>query len=367
MTPVEALREQGQSLWYDYIHREMLQSGELDRLIQQGLRGMTSNPTIFAVAFRDAASYRTGIDRALRSGAGGPETVYERVVLEEIAAAAHALRPVYDQSGGQDGYVSLEVSPYLADDVEATVAEAARLAASLGRANVMIKVPATASGMEAIRALIGVGISVNVTLIFGLSAYGQVIGAYLDGIEDRIAKGLPVDPVRSVASFFVSRIDSRIDGAIAARGLDPTWAGRAAIAQARRAYAFFREAFTGPRFARLRSQGATEQRLLWASTGVKNPRYPDLRYVESLVGPGTISTVTPATWGAIWDHARIARTVDQGLDEASAFLKTLDGAGLSFEEAAHTLLAEGLEGFRRSYDQALATMSGYLMPTRGNA
>ena len=305
MTKLHELHEHGQSIWVDYIRRDFLAQGELQALIDQGVRGVTSNPTIFEKAVASSADYDTDLQRLVAEGAS-VDAIYEALVLADIARAADILHPLYADSGGGDGYISLEVSPTLAHDTAGTIAEARRLHAALGRPNVMIKVPATAEGIPAITDLIGAGISINVTLIFSLAQYEAVVEAYMRGLERRAAAGEALDRIASVASFFVSRVDTAVDLLLAQQGLEELQ-GQAAIANARLAYARFKELFSGPRWAALAARGATPQRPLWASTGTKNPRLPDTRYVDSLIGPHTVNTVPPATLTHSWTTARSPR------------------------------------------------------------
>ena len=298
----------GQAVWLDYIRRALISSGELEVLIEKGIRGVTSNPTIFDKAIAGSADY----DEALRSLIKQDKTdreIYEELVLEDIRQTADKLRSVYDKTGGLDGYVSLEVSPALASDTDGTVREAWRLFAQLDRPNVMIKVPATRAGIPAIQTLIGEGVNVNVTLIFSLSHYQPVAEAYISGLEGRLAAGGDVSSLASVASFFVSRVDTAVDSLLDKAG-HPELQGRIAISNAKAAYARFQEIFTGERWERLAAHGARKQRVLWGSTGTKNPSYPDTLYVDGLIGPDTVNTVPPATLAAFLDHGKVASTLE---------------------------------------------------------
>jgi len=281
----------GQAVWYDYIRRSFITSGDLQTLIDEGLRGITSNPTIFEKAIAGSTDYDKDLHRLVDKGKAVDE-IYESLVLDDIGRAADLLRSVYDRTGGADGYVSLEVDPNLAHDTERTIAEARRLFAALGRPNVMIKVPATPAGAPAIETLIGEGVNVNVTLVFSLAHYEAVAGAYIAGLEKLAASGGNVSWVASVASFFVSRVDSAVDQALEEVG-ETDLQGKIAVANSKVAYARFREIFGGERWERLAGQGARVQRVLWASTGTKNPLYPDTLYVDRLIGPDTVNTLPP--------------------------------------------------------------------------
>ena len=319
-TPLQELLALGQSPWYDDLSRDLILSGELATLIRSGIRGVTDNPAIFAKALSGSSAY----DPAIRTqGPGaGPSAIYEALLLADVRQAADLLRPIYEQTAGRDGFASVEVGPHLAHDTAGTLAEARRFFRSLARPNVMIKVPATLAGQHAIRQLTAEGINVNITLIFGLEQYERVMEAYLAGLQQRRRTGLPLATVASVASFFVSRVDGVVDrrlNQLLAATPDATsrheleaLLGQAAIANARLAYQRFRAKFAGPRFAALRAHGAQVQRPLWASTGVKDPAYRDVRYLEALIGPDTVTTVPPATLAAFQDHGRVTRTIDTG-------------------------------------------------------
>jgi transaldolase len=359
------LHDAGQSIWLDYIDRSMLQSGELVRRIERdALTGMTSNPTIFEKAMADGSAY----DEQLTAAPAGltPWALFELVETEDVRTACDIFRPIYERTEGRDGYVSIEVSPGVANDADATVAEAHRLWKMVGRPNVMIKVPGTAAGVVAVRRLIADGVNVNVTLLFSRDAYRAVIEAYLSGLEDRVAVGAPVDAIASVASFFVSRVDTEVDRRLealaAGGGLGEqrlrALAGRAAIANAKLAYALFRAQFAGARWAALAARGARVQRPLWASTSTKNPAYRDVRYVEALIGPDTVNTIPPATLEAFRDHGEVRRTVDADLDAERAVLAELESLGISLTSVTDTLLAEGLASFQRSFETLLARLAG---------
>ncbi|MCL6444036.1 MAG: transaldolase [Alicyclobacillus sp.] len=352
MHGVELLRHHGQSVWYDNIDRELIRSGELTRLIESGVSGVTTNPTIFDRAINQSSAYDEDIRDMARQGLP-VEKVYDALTMRDVTEAAMILRPVYDASEGKDGYVSLEVSPHLADDAHGTIREAKRLFHELACPNVMIKVPATTAGITAVRSLIRDGVNVNVTLIFGLSNYEQVIDAYLTGLEERFEQGLPIHQVASVASFFISRVDTLVDRWILERGMDIDFCGKAAIANAILAYKKFLDSFQSQRFSRLKEAGAKSQRPLWASTGVKNPAYPDLMYVNALIAPDTVTTVPPATLDVI---LRGEIPVDRPVfdyEASDTHLKILEQRGISMQEVADCLLREGVAIFKHSFDHLL--------------
>ena len=355
MSRLRTLPGAGQSVWLDFIDRRMLRDGSLQRLIREdGLRGMTSNPTIFEKALAESTAYDEQIAGA-PAGASAWE-VFELVETDDVRHACDIFADVYRETNGEDGYVSIEVSPGVANDADATIAEARRLGATVSRPNVMVKVPGTAEGAKAVRQLIADGINVNVTLLFARSAYDRVIEAYLAGLEARAAGGTPVDRVASVASFFVSRVDSDIDKRLDALGDAGAAAlkGQAAVANAKLAYRLFTERFAGPRWDALRAAGARVQRPLWASTSTKNPSYRDVLYVETLIGPHTVNTMPPATVDAFREHGETARTVDQGWPEADALLGRLAERGIRLDEVTDRLLAEGLASFQKSFDSLVA-------------
>ncbi|MBP7040842.1 MAG: transaldolase, partial [Anaerolineaceae bacterium] len=330
MNPVARLLEKGQSIWYDNIQRSLLLNGEMEGMVARGeIRGVTSNPTIFMNAIAKTSEYDESL-RALGAAALSPEEVFFRLAIEDIQAAADLFLPLYTSTGGADGYVSLEVSPFLADKSAETLAQARELWQRVNRPNLMIKIPATPAGLPAIRAALAAGINVNVTLIFSLERYNEVMEAYLGGLEERAAAGLPLDKIASVASFFISRVDSHIDPRLQASGAPDAQAlaGKAAIANARLAYARFSETFSSERFTRLKAQGARVQRPLWASTSTKNPAYRDVLYVEELIGPDTVNTVPPQTLAAFLDHGRVRESITENLDEARALFARLEELGI---------------------------------------
>ena len=365
--PLRELHQFGQSPWLDYIHRNLVASGELARMIADyGLMGVTSNPAIFEKAISGSADY----DDLLGQSAGAErnaEAIYERIAVRDIQDAADVLRPVYDATDRRDGYVSLEVSPHLADDSAGTVAEARRLWAAVKRPNVMIKVPATPAGLPALRTLIAEGININVTLIFAQEVYRQVAMAYIEGLQARVSRGEDVRGIASVASFFESRIDSAVDAEIEtlrARTNDPQMQtllqnlqGRIAIANARLAYAIYGEIVARDPWQALAARGAQTQRLLWASTGTKNPAYRDVLYVEELLGRDTVNTMPPATLQAFLDHGRVRPSLAEDLEGAARAMAALEAAGISMTAVTQRLLAEGVTLFVDAYDKLLAAVA----------
>jgi transaldolase/glucose-6-phosphate isomerase len=350
----------GQSIWFDNIRRAMLTTGDLARKIaEDDLRGVTSNPTIFEKAILGSADYDEQF-RALVAAGKSVEEIYEELVVEDIAEAADALRPVYDKTGGHDGFISLEVNPRLAYETQATIDEAERLFRRLGRPNVMIKIPAAQEGLPAIEESIYRGVNVNITMIFSIENYVQVAESYIRGLERRAAEGKSVAGISSVASFFVSRVDTAVDAELerlAREAATPeeraryeSLLGRAAVANAKLAYQKFKEIFHGPRFAALREAGAQVQRPLWASTGTKNPKYSDVLYVDNLIGPETVNTVPPATYTAIRDHGRVALTLEEGVEESRELIARLAEVGIDLKEVTEKLQRDGLEAFVKSFD-----------------
>lgn len=361
---LHALHAAGTSIWLDYIDRAMLHDGSLARRIrEEALTGMTSNPTIFEKALAEGEHYDEQL-AAAKAGLSAWE-LFELVETEDVRRACDLFLPVYESSQKKDGYVSIEVSPGVADDPDATIAEGRRLWATVDRPNVMIKVPGTESGARAVRTLLAEGINVNVTLLFSVEAHRRVIEAYLDALEERAAQGLPVDHVASVASFFVSRVDSEVDKRLDTivaqlpedrRGYVEALKGQAALANARMAYQLFGQLFSGPRWAALQAKGAMVQRPLWASTGTKNPAYSDVLYVEQLIGPDTVNTLPPATLDAFRDHGTTARTVDADVAGAERVLADLEALGVSLRAVTDKLLAEGIASFQKSFDGLLANI-----------
>ncbi len=359
--PVQDVQRLGQSIWYDNIRRGLLDSGELKRLIEMGVTGLTSNPTIFEKAIAGSTDYDEALTELARSDKSVDES-YEALVIEDIRNTADLLRPIYDRTNGVDGYASLEVSPKLAHDTAGTTAEARRLFGALDKPNVMIKVPATAEGIPAVRQLISEGININVTLIFSLEAYRQVMEAYIAGLEEYIAGGGDPSRIASVASFFVSRVDTAVDALLEERmrqgGPDvKPLMGKAAIANAKLAYREFQQVFGEERFSGLKGKQARPQRPLWASTSTKNPAYSDLMYVEALIGPDTVDTLPPATLTALLEYGKPGPTLAQGTEQAEEHLDALEQAGISMAQVTDKLLADGVKSFADSFDTLLANIS----------
>jgi transaldolase len=353
--PAARLNELGQSAWLDLIGRKMIASGELARMIdEEGIRGVTANPAIFEKAIVESSDYDDELQRFAKAGKP-PLEVYEAIAIADVRAACDVLRPLFDHAktktsagkGIRDGFCSLEVSPALALQTEATVSEAKRFWAAVGRPNLFIKIPATREGIPAIRQATADGISVNITLIFSTKVYGQVIEAYLAGLEARVAKGLPIDGVHSVASFFVSRVDTAVDKLLEKNGSAQAKSllGKIANANAKEAYQVYLASVATPRWKALESKGANRQRPLWASTGTKNKAYSDTLYVDSLIGPETVNTLPLATLKAFNDHGKVARTLDQGVEEARAQLALLSKLGIDLEKVCDQLTDEGVKLF----------------------
>ena len=362
-TPLEELTRLGQSVWLDYIRRGILDNGELERMIRErSLRGVTSNPAIFEQAIARSDDYDDELALLAAEGAEALE-VYETLAVADIQRAADLFLGIYEESGGTDGFVSLEVSPELAHDTEGTLSEARRLWAQVTRPNVMIKVPGTDEGLPVIEQLIAEGVNVNITLLFSLQGYEKVMEAYLTGLERRLEAGQPLEHVASVASFFVSRVDGAVDALLDAKAdvADGAEAerirslrGRAAIANAKLAYARFQEVFGSGRFAKLREHGAPLQRPLWANTSTKNPEYRDVVYVEELIGPDTVNTMPLATVEAFADHGVARRSVDEDVDGARNVIARLGELGIDFDEVTRKLQVEGVEKFVDPFRDLLA-------------
>jgi transaldolase len=360
--PLQRLAELGQSVWYDFIRRDLYQGPELKRLIDEdGLRGMTSNPTIFQKAIAASTLYDEEIRRA---GAAGkdPAAIFEALAVADVCAAADIFRPVYDSSGGDDGFVSIEVGPHLARDTQGSIAEARRLWSSCGRPNVMVKIPGTAEGLPAIRQCLSEGININITLLFSVPRYREVMEAYLSALEDRVRRKQKVDRVRSVASFFVSRVDTNVDkklDALTKAGNTKAAALRAklAIANARVAYQAFQEVFGAPRFAALKGEAAGLQRPLWASTSTKDPSLPELYYVDALVAPTSVDTMPPETFAAYRDHGDPKVRIAEDLPGALAAFHKLAELGIDFGVVARELEDEGVQKFSDSFDGVIKTIA----------
>ena len=365
--PLRELERYGQSVWYDSLRRGLIASGALARFIDEdGLKGLTTNPAIYEKAIGETRDYDAELARLLPRADLDAQAVYEELAIHDIRAAADLLRPVHDHASRRDGYVSLEVSPVAARNEGATLAEARRLWRAVERENVMIKVPGTPEALPSIRRLLADGVNVNVTLLFSREAYLEVAEEHLAALEDRIGRGEDVSRVASVASFFVSRIDQAVDrrlDAIAAsaapeetRRRAQALRGRVAIANAKLAYQDWRALVATPRWRRLREQGAMPQRLLWASTSTKDPRYRDVMYIEELIGPETVDTVPPATFDAFRDHGRVAPTLETGLDGARAAIAELAALGVSLDEVTTRLLEDGVRLFADPFAKLLATI-----------
>jgi transaldolase len=366
LNPLQRLTELGQSIWYDYIRRDLYQGPELHRLItEDGLRGMTSNPTIFQQAIASTDLYDSDI-RDLGTKGRSPAEVFEALEVEDVSRAADTFRSVYEVSKGEDGYVSIEVAPHLARDTEGSIVEARRLWKECNRPNVMVKIPGTAEGLPAIRQCLSEGINVNITLLFSIERYRQVMEAYLAALEARTGAAQPIDRLRSVASFFVSRVDTNVDKKLAAaaaaagagagearRQLAADLRGKAAIANARLAYRAYEEVFSGERFARLREHGAARQRPLWASTSTKDPALPDVYYVEALIAPCSVNTIPRETFDAYRDHGNPRVRIHDDLDRAQAVLAGLAELGIDEQQVYRELEDEGIRKFADSYDTLL--------------
>lgn len=350
MNRLQQLQKLGQSIWLDFISREALRSGELAQKIEGGVLGMTSNPAIFEKSMGSGNAYDDDIRKLANLDRSALE-IYETLALEDITAASALLRPVYDRTDALDGYVSIEVSPRLAHDTAGTIAEAKRLWKALNRPNIMIKIPGTPEGVPAIRKAISTGININVTLLFAIDAYEAAALAYIEGLEERAARGEDVSKVASVASFFVSRVDTLVDKRLEGKPQAAELRGRAAIANARLAYQRFELLFSGPRWEALAARGARPQRPLWASTSTKDPAYPDTIYMDALIGPHTVNTAPPQTIEAFADHGKVAVTVNAGYVEARATLKQLEDLGIGMDGVTDDLLLDGVRLFAEAFDR----------------
>ena len=361
------IQELGQSIWIDNLNREMLDTGGLQRLIEEdGLSGVTSNPTIFEKSMGHSDRYDDTFREALRE-TEDPQEIFERLAYRDVRDAADLLRPRFERTEGQDGYVSFELPASLAHDAHGSIQAAGRHRGAIDRANVLIKVPGTEEGVHAFEELTAQGVNVNVTLLFAVSRYEEIAEAYLRGLERRVEAGEPVDRAASVASFFVSRVDTKVDEALEGTGHEHL-RGKAAVANAKLAYQSFRRLFSGERWERLRATGANLQRPLWGSTSTKNPDYPDTLYVDELIGPDTVNTMPDATIEAARDHATPARTVDRDVEGAHEVLLELSAAGVDFTHiVTRPLVDEGVKTFADSYDSLLQTLerkAHHLAPTR---
>jgi transaldolase/glucose-6-phosphate isomerase len=366
--PLRELRELGQSVWLDFLSRDLLRNGGLERLIEDdGIAGVTANPSIFEKAIGESDAYDDQIGRVVASGGPSATTIYEEVAVADIRDAADLLRRTYDVTNGADGFVSLEVSPYIANDTAATIAEARRLWKTVGRENLMIKVPGTPAGLPAIRQLIGEGVNINITLMFSQQVYREVAEAYLAGLEHLVQAGQPIDRVASVASFFVSRIDTVADkqleerikaaGDGAKRAKLEQLRGKTAIANAKLAYRHYQELSAGSRWAKLKERGARPQRLLWASTGTKNPAYSDVLYIDELIGPDTINTMPLKTIDAFRDHGRVRESITEDVAAAAQMLADLEKAGVSLDKITADLVVDGVQLFSDAFDKLLTSVA----------
>ena len=365
--PLKALNRFGQSVWLDYIRRDLMATGELARLIDEdGLRGMTSNPAIFEKAITGSSDYSQALQQLAKRKDLDAKGIYEQLAIRDIQDAADALRRVYDQTKRRDGYVSLEVSPYLAHKTRETIDEAVRLWQAVGRENLMIKVPGTSEGIPAIRDLIGRGINVNVTLLFAQDVYETVAEAFIDGVETLAKNGGDVSRIASVASFFVSRIDTLIDNKLTDQiknppagfdsGLAQSLQGKVAIANAKLTYEKYKAIFSAPRWKALASRGATTQRVLWASTGTKNKAYSDVLYIDELIGPDTVNTIPPATYDAFRNHGRPRASLEENIDAARKTMSDLPRVGVSMKAVTDKLTEDGVKLFADAFDELLAAV-----------
>jgi transaldolase len=348
--------EQDQSPWIDFIDRALITEGKLEQLVTDGIRGLTSNPTIFAKAV--ASGQYDEIIRSKQDTGASAMDIYEEIAVADVGDAADILRRVYDESGGADGFASIEVEPHLSADTDGTIARSKHLWSRLSRPNVFIKIPATPEGVPAITRVIAAGINVNVTLMFSVDVYRDVARAYIEGLRQLREAGGDITNVASVASFFVSRVDSKIDKQLDALGTRAALEarGKAAIANAKLAYDAYREIFEGDEFAELRAAGAKVQRCLWASTSTKNPDYRDVLYVEELIGPATVNTMPIDTINAFLDHGRVARTLDVGVDEAHRAIRAVEAEGIPLTKVTGELIVEGIDSFAKSFEELLTAI-----------
>ena len=360
MTKLQRLYdEQGQSPWLDNLTRVYLRDGTLGRLVADGIRGVTANPTIFARAIEGSDAYDEQFAALIANGRPVLDAYWD-LVVDDIGDALGVLGPTFDSSAGSDGFVSIEVAPELARDTDATIAAARQLHQRIAQPNLFVKIPATGQGVPAVQAMTAEGHSINITLIFSLARYAEVIDAYLTGLESLAEGGGDLSSVHSVASFFVSRVDTEVDRRLDAIGTSDALAlrGQAAVAQAKLAYRLFGDRFADKRWERLATRGAQVQRPLWASTSTKNPAYPDTLYVDSLIGPDTVNTLPEATITAFEDHGTIARTIDSGVDDAGAVMDRLAEVGVDMDDVGHTLEGQGVASFHQSFVHVLKALEG---------
>ncbi len=361
VTPIQQLHRLGQSVWYDNIERRLLENGYLERMISERIiRGVTSNPSIFNNAISNSTDYDRDLEYLAKTGKNAME-IYETLAIADIKGACDRFQPLYETTKGKDGYVSLEVNPYLANEFKETVADAKRLWKMVDRPNLMVKIPATVEGLAAISESIFEGININVTLIFSIERYKQVIESYLTGLEKRLDHGMPINRIASVASFFVSRIDTNVDkqvsdllasGKITITQANKVW-GKIAIANAKFAYSVFKESFNSERFQHIQSKGGHIQRPLWASTSTKNPVYPDTIYVDELIGPDTVNTIPPHTLEAFLDHGKAELTLETDISSASEVMVTLSEIGISIKDVTDKLEIQGVKSFTDSFTSLL--------------
>jgi transaldolase/glucose-6-phosphate isomerase len=363
---LKELKRLGQSLWLDNIRRQLITSGELARLRDEGITGVTSNPTIFEKAVSGSSDYDEAMVRLVNAGRKPDEILWE-LMVEDVQAAADVFRPVHDRTKGTDGYVSIEVSPAIATNTRRTIGNAEDLRARCHRSNVMVKIPGTKEGLPAIYDQIAKGHNINITLIFSVDRYAEVVEAYMSGLEKLQSKGGDLSKVASVASFFVSRVDTKVDKILSEkialstepaqkRALERLY-GKAAIANSKLAYERFQQLFSGPRWEKLRKAGARTQRCLWASTSTKDPRYPDTYYVEELIGPDTVDTIPPATLAAFREHGEVRRSLDENVELAKRQLKQLADVGVDLDQVTRELEVEGVDAFTKSFETLLATIA----------
>lgn len=354
MSKLNELAKLGQSVWLDYISRKLLTSGDLIKLRENGLRGMTSNPTIFDKAISKSTDYDEDIKELVSKGLS-IEDIYEKIALKDIGIAADEMRQVYNDTDGLDGYISIEVNPLLANNTKETIDQAKHLFKALGRPNIMIKIPGTEEGLPAITEVLGSGINVNVTLIFSTERYRKVVEAFMAGLEKYDADGGDISRHASVASFFVSRVDTAVDKELEAKG-NKDLLGKIAVANSKIAYEISEEMFNSDRWKDLEAKGARKQRLLWASTSTKNPNYSDVLYIDDLIGPDTVNTMPPDTIDAFIDHGKVALTLDKGIDEAKAQLKKLNDLGIDINKVTDKLLVDGVKSFSDSFESLLGSL-----------
>ena len=354
MTKLNKLAELGQSVWLDFISRNLLTSGELIKLREMGVRGMTSNPTIFDKAISKSNDYDEDIRKLVGRGLN-VEEIYEKLALKDIGIAANEMRKVYDETDGLDGYISIEVNPLLANNTQETIKQAKHLFKELGRPNIMIKIPGTEEGLPAIIEVLGSGINVNVTLIFSTESYRKVIEAFMSGLEKYDAAGGDIKRHASVASFFVSRVDTAVDKELESKG-NKNLPGKIAVANSKIAFEISEQMFNSERWEKLAAKGARKQRLLWASTSTKNPNYSDVLYIDELIGPDTVNTMPPETIKAFIDHGKVDLTLNKGIDEANAQLRKLRDLGIDINKVTDKLLADGVKLFSDSFESLLGSL-----------